>query len=319
MKIILWSDNHNFPSLPLMKISSYHKAKGDSVKLYEISDTECDILYKSKTFSFSEDIAPNMLFRCGQIVEGGSGNAIKNKNGKEIYNKGLDKPLQQEIENLRPDYSLYPQYKEAYGFLTRGCPNNCSFCIVSKKEGVKSRQVADLSDFWDGQSIIKLMDGNLLACSDREKLLQQLIDSGAKIDYTQGLDARLITDNVAKLLCKTKTPMIHFAFDRMKDERQILKGLEIYSKYTNLTDRNRRVYILTNYDTNQEEDWYRVQRVRELGYQPYVMIYQKGTHTRWLTDLARWSNSYFLNRKCDFPDYIPRIDGKTCGELYGLT
>lgn len=163
------------------------------------------------------------------------------------------------------------------------------------------------------------MDGNLLNCKDRESLLQQLVDSQAKIDYVQGLDARFVTDDIAKLICSTRIGMIHFAFDRIKDEANILLGLDNFRKRTNLTDRNRRVYILTNYDTTPEEDWYRVQKVRELGYQPYITIYSKGTHGQFHTDLARWSNSYYINRKCDFLEYVPRVDGKTCKQLYGLT
>lgn len=221
MKIILWSDNHNFPSLPLMKISAYHKAKGDEVKLYETGMDNCDILYKSKVFSFTDDL--EYYPQCDKIIEGGGGYAISVENGKEVYDKTVDLSLPPEIENQYPDYDLYPQFKNtAYGFLTRGCPNNCSFCIVSQKEGRCTEQVAYLDEFWRGQRNIKLMDGNLLACKDRESLLQQLIDSGANIDYTQGLDARFITDDMARLVCQTKIDMIHFAFDFMKNEKAIV-------------------------------------------------------------------------------------------------
>lgn len=127
--------------------------------------------------------------------------------------KQFDPFLPEEIESQYPDYDLYQQYKvTAYGFLTRGCCNDCSFCIVSKKEGRCSRQVSNLSDFWKGQRSIKLMDGNLLTCKDRVKLLWQLITSKAVIDYTQGLDARFITDDIARLICQPKIYMIHFAF-----------------------------------------------------------------------------------------------------------
>jgi len=318
-KVIIWSDTHNFPSIAAMKISSFHKACGDDVKLFESAFDYCDVLYKSKAFSFTSDLE-HYPQGCEQVLSGGSGYAIRTKNNRECYSAEFDSPLPNEIESQYPDYSLYPQFADnAYGFLTRGCGNNCPFCIVSKKEGLVSRKVADLSDFWRGQGFIKLMDGNLLNSRDREGLLQQLIDSKAKIDYVQGLDARFVTEDIAKLICKTRIAMIHFAFDNLKDETRILRGLEIFAKHTNLTDRNRRVYILTNYETTQDEDWYRVQKVRELGYQPYITIYQKGTHGQFITDLARWSNSYFINRSCDFLDYVPRVDGKTCRQLYGIT
>lgn len=317
MKIILWSDNHNFPSLPLMKISAYHKAQGDTVKLYDTAFDTCDILYKSKVFSFTNDLEYYPQY--DKVIEGGSGYAITIENGKETYSKILGPSLPIKIENQYPDYDLYPQFKNtAYGFLTRGCPNDCSFCIVSKKEGKCSRKIADLSDFWRGQRDIKLMDGNILACKDRESLLQQLIDSKANIDYTQGLDAQFVTNDIAQLVCQTKINMIHFAFDFMKNEKAIIRGLKTFQYYFQKSDRYCRVYILTNYNTTHEEDLYRVQKVRELGYQPYVMIYQKGTHDRFLTDLARWANNPLIYRSCEFEDYIPRTDMKSCKTLYAL-
>ena len=96
------------------------------------------------------------------------------------------------MEHSYPDYSIYPQFSDtAYGFLSRGCPRRCGFCLISDKEGNRSVQVADLSEFWDGQKEIKLMDANLLACPDHEKLIWQLAESRAWVDFTQGLDIRL--------------------------------------------------------------------------------------------------------------------------------
>jgi len=320
--VIIWSDNRpSFPSLAAMKISAFHKNQRDNVKRHESGWAwdKADILYKCKAFSYTDDL---LYYPQGveQVIEGGSGYAISDKNDVECYDAGRDQPLSPEIECQYPDYSLYPGFlNTAYGLLSRGCRNNCPFCIVSKKEGLESKKVADLSNFWRGQRLIKLMDANLLSCMDRESLLQQLIDSNAKIDYVQGLDARFINNDIARLVSKTKISMIHFAFDRLKDEKQVLRGLEIFRNHTNLTDRNRRVYILTNYETNQEEDWHRAKKVIELGYQPYITIYRKGTHSRFVTDLARWSNNYRINRKCSFPDYVPRTDGKSCRQLYGIT
>jgi hypothetical protein len=160
------------------------------------------------------------------------------------------------------------------------------------------------------------MDANLLACANSEKLIQSLIASGAYIDYTQRLDARFIDETSAKLLCWTKIKMVHFAFDLLKNEREIVRGLTLFRKHFQGTDRNAKVYILTNYDTAPAEDWYRVRKVIELGYQPDVRIYRKGTQSRFLTDLARWTNNSRLYRACRFEDYIPRKDGLRCGELY---
>ncbi|GHU60916.1 hypothetical protein FACS1894171_2850 [Clostridia bacterium] len=178
-------------------------------------------------------------------------------------------------------------------------------------------QTAELSEFWRGQRKIKLMDANLLACKDRERLIRQLAESGAEINFVQGLDARLVDSDVAKLLCKCKIGAAHFAFDLIKNERAIIRGLEIFRDVFKGNDRALKVYILTNYNTDHAEDWYRVKRVMELGYQPDVRIYQKGTHDRFLTDLARWANNRRLYRACSFEDYVPRVDGLRCGELYG--
>ena len=122
-------DGHNFPNLALMKISAYHKAKGDSVEWYDaMFSDDMDIVYMSKIFSFTEDyIYP---IRAKKIIKGGSGYAIeKDGNGKEFYNTCKDKPLPAEIENIFPDYSLYPEHTKdtAYGYLTRGCPRQCAW------------------------------------------------------------------------------------------------------------------------------------------------------------------------------------------------
>lgn len=320
MKIGLWADNVNFPSLPLMKVSAYHKQKGDEIAFMN-PDEHYDQVYINKTFNLpSVRKIPTLGYtpKSDSVVKGGTGFAIAVEDGREVYHPELDKPLPSEIESMYPDYNLYPEYEHmAVVFLTKGCPNNCGFCIVSKKEGRCAYQVADLKDFWNGQREIKLLDPNILAFKDREKLLNQLIDSKVEIDYTQGLDARFITDDIAQLITQTNIKMLHFAFDIMEHERRILKGLETFRKHCTLNERNLKVYVLTNYNTTHEEDWYRVRKIQELGYTPYVMIYQKGTHDRFLTDLARWCNSQFIYRSCkNFEDYVPRKDGKSTEELY---
>lgn len=319
-KIGLMSDSINFPSLPLMKISAFHKEKGDIVKSVNIALEKFDVVYISKVFNLNLSNIPklNYLPLADKYIFGGTGYAIEIENGKEIYKDTLDKPLPTEIEYAYPDYSLFPELTNdiAYGFLTRGCPNNCQFCIVSKKEGLCSRKVADLSQFWNGQKFIKLLDANILACKERENLFIQLIKSKASIDYTQGLDVRLIDEDIAKLITQTKVKMVHFAFDLMKNEKAIINGLKIFSKYYQNNERSKRVYILTNFNTTLQEDYYRVKRVKELGYTPYVMIYRKGTHPKFLTDLARWSNNMLFQYSTSFEDYIPRKDGKSIKNVY---
>jgi hypothetical protein len=181
---------------------------------------------------------------------------------------------------------------------------------------MKSARVADLSEFWRGQRNVKLMDANLLACPERETLIESLIASKTRIDYTQGLDARFMDDEIAGLICRTDVKMVHFAFDLMRDEAAIVRGLTAFRKRFKGSDRDCKVYILTNYNTALAEDWYRVNRVMELGFWPDVRIYQKGAHDRFLTDLARWANNARIYRSCSFADYVPRKDGRRCGELY---
>lgn len=307
-------DSHNFPNLPLMKISAYHKAKGDSVEMLN-PFKHYDIVYSSKVFGdeYSDDY--EYCINADVVIEGGTGRAIHIKDGKEVYCEEQDKALPDEIEHIYPDYSLYPEYKDtALGFLTRGCPNNCPFCIVSKKEGRVSHKVADLSEFWRGQKHIDIMDANILACKDREDLLQQLIDSKAKVNFKQGLDARFITEGTAELLAKINIKYIHFAFDLMKNEKAIIKGLEIWAEHSPITRREQTIYILTNYNTTFDEDLYRVRAVRRLGYNPDVRIYRKNTAPQILKDMQRWANNRFIYNACDFWDYEAR--GKTMREWY---
>lgn len=311
-------DSHNFPNLPLMKISAWHKARGDSVE-FVLPLKYYDKIYVSKVFGNEYSQMPNLCLQADEIVYGGTGFAITIENGKEVYHKDRDPNLPYEIEHIYPDYSLYSELTKgkAYGFLTRGCCNNCSFCIVSKKEGLCSQKVADLSEFWRGQKEIILLDANILACKERMELLKQLADSKAWIDFSQGLDARFITEEVAKALSAVKKNIVHFAFDFMKNEKAIVKGLKMYSQYNKVSISDS-VYILTNFDTTIEEDLYRVRMVQEAGFIPDIRIYRKNTAPQILRDLQRWSNNRFIYRSCDFMNYVPRKDGKTIRELYFL-
>ena len=321
MKIGLYDvDSHNFPNLPLMKISAWHKSKGDEVEWW-FPMMHYDKVYVSKVFGDEYSQMDMTAISADEIVFGGTGFAITVEDGKEVYHKDRDKDLPYEIEHIYPDYSLYPELTKdkAYGFLTRGCCNNCSFCIVSQKEGMCSHKVADLSEWWRGQKEIILLDANILACKDRISLLQSLIDSGASVDFTQGLDARVITPEIAEMLGKIKTKMYHFAFDFMKNEKQIVKGLKTFVDIVKPDERKCCVYVLTNYDTTFEQDYYRIKKLQELGLSPDVRIYRKNTAPPITRDLQRWCNNRFIYRSgVDFYDYIPRADGKTIREIYGL-
>lgn len=316
-------DGHNFPNLCLMKISAYHKAQGDSVDWWSGFEYY-DHVYVSRVFDDTYTSWQEPVINADHIHFGGTGYDIENK-------------LPPEIENQCPDYSLYPQFTESHGSLTRGCPNNCSFCIVSRKEGRKSVQVADLDEFHRGQREVKLLDPNLLACKDHERLLQQLIDSKVRVDFTQGLDARLLNPDNIELLQKVKKKLVHFAWDTDNHSGLILSNLQKYKECTGVHRSKAIVYVLTNYDTDFQFDLYRVDTLRQIGLDPYVMIYDKGEfvecdkngkpirlkemsillkkytieqirHFKKCWHLQRWVNNRIIWSQCErFEDYDPKV------------
>lgn len=246
MKIgIVDVDGHNWPNLALMKISSWHKGAGDTVE-WAGSLEHYDKVYMAKVFTFTNDDL--QAYQTEKFIKGGTGYDLASK-------------LPEDIERCYPDYELYGIKDTAYGYLTRGCPRQCPFCIVGQKEGTNSYKVADkvadLSQFWRDQKHIKLLDPNLLACPDWENLLGQLADSGAWVDFTQGIDIRLMTDEKAAAINKVKYSMLHFAWDNPAD-MGTLEKLKEYRSVWKGSQRNRSVYVLTNFDSTHEEDLYRI-------------------------------------------------------------
>lgn len=299
-------DGHNYPNLPLMKISAWHKSQGDHVEWYEpMFSGHMDKVYMSKVFSFTPDY--EYYIDADEVVKGGSGYSIELVDGKEIYHKERDRDLPQEIEHIYPDYSLYPEYTKdtAYGFLTRGCPRGCGFCHVASKEGKCSYKVADLSEFWKGQKNIVLCDPNILACPEHIDLLRQLADSKATVNFNQGLDIRLINDRNLNLLKEIRLDSIHFAFDRWQDKDIIEPRLRKFAEKTGYNRNKGRVmvYILTNFDTTIEQDIYRIQLCRELNFSPYPMIYDKEHCKPVYRDLQRWCSNFIFWSVKTFEEY----------------
>lgn len=293
-------DGHNFPNLPLMKISAYHKSRGDSVEWYEpLFSGHMDKVYMSKVFTFTPDYP--YCINADEIIKGGTGYSYPD-GGEE---------LPEEIEHIYPDYQLYKDAfpDTAYGFLTRGCPRGCDFCIVGKKEGRCARKVADLSEFWNGQKNIVLLDANMFACKEWKDLSAQLIESGAWVDFSQGCDIRLMTDEKAEHIKRMKIKQVHFAWDRYEDKEKIVLQFKRFKEITQWDYRKLGVYVLCNFNTTFEQDLDRVYTLRELGYNPYVMLYEKDKlpagHR--LKLLQRWVNNRIIFRSCKkFEEYDGR-------------
>ena len=241
-------DSHNFPNLCLMKLSAYHKAKGHTVEWWNAKG-RYDLVYKSRVFTDTYSKDTITVTNAEQVIFGGTGYDTKNR-------------LPPEVEHSYPDYSIYPQF---FGI-----------AYVSSKEGRKSVKVADLSEFWKWQPEIKIMDANLLACPDHENLIEQLIRSRAWVDFSQGLDIRLVNRDNVSLLNRVRIKAVHFAWDNPDED---LTGY--FQRFLDLTaiksSRQRRVYVLTNYGSTHEQDLYRVNTLRAMGFDPYVMIYERPT------------------------------------------
>ena len=174
--------------------------------------------------------------------------------------------------------------------------------------------VADLSEFWSKEKEIRLLDANLFACPDWKRLLKQLADSKAMVDFTQGLDIRLATPEKVERLNQVRTKMLHFAWDN--PEEDLTRYFKKFVELTNVKDyRKRRVYVLTNYNSSHEQDLYRIYTLRKLGYDPYVMIYEKPTAPTITRRLQRWVNNKWLyNAIPDFKDYDPNGYRKQKGQ-----
>ena len=205
----------NFPNYALMKISTYHKSIGDMVEWWSPIIGEYDKVYSSKIFDFTPENPYLPL------------DAIKGGTGYDIHSA-----LPDEIENMFPDYSIYPECDYAIGYITRGCPNHCRWCIVPKKEGgiqpYRTWQELVRSD----SNKLVLMDNNILACEYGINQLESLIDSGYKIDLNQGMDARLVNEKIAQILSQLNwIKYIRFSCDTIAQIAAIENAAGLLMKY----------------------------------------------------------------------------------------
>ena len=294
------SDNTGFPNLALMKISQYFKSKGDTVEWWWTDFEHYDICYMSKVFSdaYSPDV-PEPL-NADKVIKGGTGYCIHLEGGVEVFDKSKNVSLSPEAEKCFPDYSIYPMFDFAISMTSRGCPRSCSFCHVAAKEGRCSVKVADVSDFWNGQKEIRVLDPNITACREKRDLMRQYKETNSILDFTQGLDIRCLNEADIEDINGMRLRTLHFAWDNPKDD---LEG-----KFRQFAMNFRRksnigmVYCLTNFNSTMEENLYRIYTLRDLGYDPYVMVYNKPSAPKEIRDLQRWCNNKIIFKS------VPRFD-----------
>ena len=309
-------DGHNFPNLALMRISAYHKAQGDTVEWWASELEYYDIVYMSKIFSDAYSREGHTPMNCGKVIKGGTGYCIKlGLDGREHFDQSKNTKLPPEIEKMFPDYSIYPQYNFAVSMTSRGCPRGCPFCHVAPKEGRASIKVANVSDFWNGQPLIEVCDPNITACIEKRELFRQYKETGARICFNQGLDIRLLNDADIEDINSMRIERIHFAWDNPNDnlEDKFRKAQEklVFKDYHKTM-----VYCLTNFEnvtTKEHIDraLFRISTLWSMGFDPYVMVYDKPHAAKEIRDLQRWCNNKIIFKSCPrFEDYHPQKEKK---------
>ena len=242
----------------MMKIYSYHKQKGDLVELYNsIFHLTYDKIYASKIFTYTDNSSIN-----SNMIIGGSGISLK-------------KNLPEEIESCEPDYSLYPKNNQALGFITRGCICNCEYCLVPKKEG-NIKPYRDIEQISQGRKEVILYDNNILASGYGIKQIEKIIKLGLKVDFNQGLDARLIDNSIAKLLSKVKwLKPLRLSCDNVSMINTVRKAVELL-RWNNVTPRRYSIYLLIDDIDSAVE---RLKFIKGMNLDPFAQAYRdcKGT------------------------------------------
>lgn len=289
-----------FPNLALMKLSAYHKAQGHNIDLIKgLPDapplTLYDRTYISVVFYQNKDKALDYALTMPNAIVGGSG-------------WGLDNKLEDEIEHILPDYSLY-DVDFSMGYTSRGCIRSCGFCVVPEKEG-KIRHNAFIQEFHNlAHKKLILLDNNFLAGPNSLYHLGYIEQLGLKVNFNQGLDFRTLTHENTLALSRVKSTTwnfnarrISFAFDSMNMEKSVRDGVEMLEAY-GMRPNMVHVYILVGYDTTIDQDLKRIEIIRELDAHPYIMRYnQSYGPNEILKHLSRWVNRR-IYRNVPFSEY----------------
>lgn len=288
MKILLVDADSKtgFPNLAIMKISAWHKQQGDSVDLIKGIPQAPPLFSYDKTYIsvifWQNATKANTYARMleGKVEVGGIGDSYKK--------------LPAEIEHILPDYSLYG-VDFSMGYTSRGCTRKCPWCVVPSKEG-GIRDHAPLNEFLHPtHDRVMLLDNNFQASPRWKYNLNYAIANDLRVNFNQGLDIRLVTKEFAEALAQTKyyswsfkTRGLHFAFDTMKVERAVRRGIKKL-EVVGIPPRTLMFYVLVGFDTTIEQDLYRVQVLKDLGAIPFIMIYNR-LEDWTLHHLARWVN-----------------------------
>ena len=305
MKVSLLPVDSNYPNLALMKLSRYHKSEGDTVEWYNPLN-HYDKVYAAKVFSFTPDYG--YYINAEEVKRGGTG-----------YDLSVNLPSQ--IDTLQPDYSIYPSvgHKTAYGFLTRGCPNKCKWCIVPQKEG-KIRPYMDIEEIAiEGRRNIILMDNNILASDYGLEQMEKIIKLGLRIDFNQGLDARLVTDDIAKILARMKwIERIRFGCDTPSQIKECDRATSLIDKYGYKGQYFFYCILLDDF----KEAFERINHWRNKGgrFLPHCQPYRdiNNPHQvilQWQKDLSNWVDRKVYFRGCEFKDFEIR-KGFRCNNYF---
>lgn len=289
MRVLLVDVDSRIPNLALMKLSKWHKAKGDEVG-FNVSDP--DIVYASVVFKQNKHRVDGLRYYYpdAEIMVGGSG-----------YDLAATLPA--EVERLAPDYSLYPGMDYSMGFTSRGCVRNCYFCIVPEKEG-KYRRVQHPREFVQHKKV-KLLDNNWYA--DPEWFFETsdwLIEHNVAVDATQGMDIRLLTPEIAAQLKRLRwyAPM-HFAFDDDRYKEQVLDGIQML-KDAGIDTRSRvSFYVYCHDDDHYDSAVARCHTLKAAGVSAYAMCNTETKRTKRMKALQRWTARPWLFWSCDLADY----------------